>query len=133
MSSGSYSVFFLTILVVYLVGLGFFLEEIGKDINIQYTQTGASFTPTGALISNSSNFQCDCGVETCQEYGLINGQQALNELCNQQALQGTQDTGIVGNIVTGVQSLPTWINVIFITIPVALLVLIIIIIFIHGF
>lgn len=43
----------------------------------------------------------------------------------------TEDT-IVGNIVTGINSLPTWLNVIFITIPVILLIIIGLLLIIHG-
>lgn len=80
------------ILVFYLVGLGFVMNAIGKDITINYSEKNQSL-PNNAL--------------------------------------GTSNT-FIGNIVTGISDCPIWMNTIFIIIPVALLVTIIILLILHG-
>lgn len=102
------------ILLLYLVGLGIFLGFVGASVQeAQYNSQDISLT---AQELNPQYVDCDCGVLTCTEYEAIYGAGSSAPFCS---MTTEAPQGFV--IVTGIQALPTWLNLIFITIPVVIL------------
>lgn len=87
---------FYTILFVLI---GYINSYFSTSINVEKT----SLTFTGS--------ECDCGTITCSEYRLIYGDESYNNLCNSQQSQ-TGFFGFINNIISGITSLPWWLNTI---------------------
>lgn len=129
LGSANYTIIIFIILIFYLVGLGFLLNAIGKDISIEFTSEDF-----GGLSSEQDRFDfnyCNCGVLTCSEYKLIFGEEKMQAVMDCPE-QDNNNGGFVFNIVRGVEMLPTWANTLFLFIPFALLVMCGILLWLHG-